>query len=263
MNRTLLIAGLVGVLAVGGLGAAALYNWVLGPTLAPSAPISAIPLQLAGTPTPAPVIPNTAGEPTAAPTTAAAPAPTAAAMAAPAGGLTVFQISQAESEVRFIIFEELRGQPVDVVGKSNQVAGELAVNPAELSSAQVGVIRVNARTLVTDQDRRNQAIRNRILNTDSYEFITFTPTEVRGLSGSAAPGDTQTFQLAGDLTIRDVTKPVVFDVTVTAEAADRLKGSALATITWADFGLIIPDVPFVANVGDTVRLELDFVALAK
>jgi len=253
MNRTLLIAGLVGVLAVGGLGAAAVYNWVLGPTLAPSAPISALPLQLASTPSPALVIPNTAGEPTAAPTTTAAPA----------NGLTVFQISPAESEVRFIIFEELRGQPVDVVGKSNQVAGELAVNPAELSSAQVGVIRVNARTLVTDQDRRNQAIRNRILNTDSYEFITFTPTEVRGLSGSAAPGDTQTFQLAGDLTIRDVTKPVVFDVTVTAEAADRLKGSALATITWADFGLIIPDVPFVANVGDTVRLELDFVALAK
>ena len=269
MNRTLLVAGLVGVLAVGGVGAVALYNWVLGPTLAPSAPISAIPLQLENTPTAAPVQPTataviaTKAAPTSEAVATTAPTATAEATAQPAGGLTVFQISQDESEVRFIIFEELRGQPVDVVGRSNQVAGELAVDPADLSSAQVGVIQVNARTLVTDEDRRNQAIRNRILNTDTYEFITFTPTEVRGLNGSAAPGDTQTFQLAGDLTIRNVTQPVVFEVTVTAEAADRLKGSATATINRADFNLIIPSVPSVANVGETVKLELDFVALAK
>jgi polyisoprenoid-binding protein YceI len=263
MNRTLLVAGLVGILAVGGLGAFALYNWVLGPTLAPSAPISAIPLQLESTPSTAPNIPNTAAEPTATIVATEAAAPTVEATAATSSGLTVFQISQAESEARFIIFEELRGRPLDVVGRSNQVAGELAVDPADLSNAQVGVIQINARSLATPDDQRNRAIRNRILNTDAYEFITFTPTEVRGLSGSAAPGDSKSFQLAGELTIRDVTQPVVFDVTVTAESATRLTGSARATINRADFNLIIPSVPSVANVGETVRLELDFVALAK
>ncbi|MGQ0601326.1 MAG: YceI family protein [Anaerolineales bacterium] len=264
MNRNILIVGVVGLLVVGGLGTVAVYNWVLGPTLAASAPINAIPLALESTPTVALVIPNTAASAVATGEATPTVAPTIEATApAATGGLTVFQISQADSEVRFIIFEELRGQPVDVVGRSNQVAGELAVNPADLSTAQVGVIQINARTLVTDQDQRNRAIRNRILNTDTYEFITFTPTEVRGLSGGAAPGDTQTFQLVGDLTIRDVTQPVVFEVTVTAESATRLKGSAFATITRADFGLIIPSVPSVANVGETVKLELDFVALAK
>lgn len=264
MNKNILIAGVIGLLVVGGLGAVAVYNWVLGPTLAASAPISAIPLALESTPTVSAVIPNTAATTVASGEAAPTVVPTIEATSAAAtGGLITFQISQADSEVRFIIFEELRGQPVDVVGASNQVAGELAVNPTDLSTTQVGVIQVNARTLITDEDRRNQAIRNRILNTDAYEFITFTPTEVRGLSGNAAPGDTMTFQLAGDLTIRDVTQPVVFDVTVNAESATRLKGSASATILRADFGLIIPSVPSVANVGETVKLELDFVALAK
>lgn len=113
-----------------------------------------------------------------------------------------------ESEVRFTIYEELRGQPKDVVGVSDQVAGEIAVLPGDLSALQVGTIQVNARTLVTDESQRNQAIRNRILNTDTYEFITFTPTEIIGLSGSGELGQTVTFQVAGDMTIRNVTRPV-------------------------------------------------------
>jgi hypothetical protein len=36
---------------------------------------------------------------------------------------------------------------------------------------------------------------------------------------------------------------------------------ASTTIQRGDFGLTIPNVPFVANVGEEVLLELDFVAL--
>jgi hypothetical protein len=35
------------------------------------------------------------------------------------------------------------------------------------------------------------------LNTDSYEFITFTPQEIVGLTGSATPGQEFSFQIAG------------------------------------------------------------------
>jgi polyisoprenoid-binding protein YceI len=264
MNGKTLWIGLGALGVVGLIVAVAVYNWVLGPTLAPSGPITAVPLNLPSStarvePSATPVVEAAqAAAPTTAPTEAAT-----ATTAAATTGLTVFEINAEASEARFIIFEELRGQPVDVVGKGNQLAGELAVNPADLSTAQVGVIQINARALATDEDRRNQAIRNRILNTDSYEFITFTPTAIRGLSGSAVPGDTAAFQITGDLTIRDVTQPVVFEVTVTANSATEVAGTAQASVKWADFGLIIPSVPFVANVGETVRLELDFVAQAK
>jgi polyisoprenoid-binding protein YceI len=126
----------------------------------------------------------------------------------------------------------------------------------------VGVIQVNARDLATDSGQRDRAIRNQILNTDSFEFITFTPNEIIGLDGSAQPGDTFTFQLAGDLTIRDITQPVVFDVTASVDSANRLTGTAAVTVQRADFNLTIPRVPSVADVSEDVRVELDFVAAA-
>ena len=264
MNRKFLLFGLVGVLVIGGVLAAAVYNWVLGPTLAASGEITPIPvLPRESTATaPAAAATNTA-ETVAetAPTDVAAPTTDPTAETA-ASGLTVLQIIPAESEVRFILSEVLRGQPTTVVGITDQVAGEIAVDPADLSTAQVGVIQVNARDLETDNGQRNRAIRNRILNTDSYEFITFTPTEVIGLSGSAQPGDTFTFQLAGDLTIRDVTQPVVFDVTATVDAMNQLSGSAVVTVNRGDYNLQIPSVPSVADVSEEVRVELDFVAAA-
>lgn len=104
------------------------------------------------------------------------------------GSLLRFQISQDGSEARFYIDEVLRGNPVEVVGVSNQIAGELAVDFTDLSSVQVGVVQVNARDLETDSEQRNRAIRNQILQTDSHELITFTPLEVSRLSNNAQPG---------------------------------------------------------------------------
>lgn len=174
----------------------------------------------------------------------------------------LFRIAPEGSEARFTISEMLRGKPNTVVGKSNQVAGEIAVNPNDLSAAKVGVIQVDARTLETDTAQRNRAIRNFILNTNSYEYVTFTPTEISGLSGKAEQGKTLTFKIAGTLAIRDVSKPVVFDVTARADAGTQLSGTASATINRSDYNLTIPSVPFVANVGEQVKLDIDFVAQA-
>lgn len=173
--------------------------------------------------------------------------------------LAVFEISQADSQVSFSIYEELAGQPKTVVGVTDQVAGQIAINLNDLSQTQVGVIQVNARTFVTDNNRRNNAIRNFILNTNQYEFITFTPIEVINLSGNAEPGQSVTFQIAGDLTIRNVTQPVVFEVTVQGDTS-TLTGKATALINRNDFDLTIPSVPNVANVGAEVTLEINFVA---
>ncbi|MGH2544692.1 MAG: YceI family protein, partial [Ardenticatenaceae bacterium] len=83
-----------------------------------------------------------------------------------------------------------------------------------------------------------------------------------GLPDRASMGDTYSFQVVGDLTIRDVTHEVVWEVTVTPQSEGRLEGSATTTIRYADWGLAIPQVPFVANVSDEVRLELDWMATA-
>ncbi len=85
-----------------------------------------------------------------------------------------------------------------------------------------------------------------------------TPTEIIGLSGSAEAGQSFDFRIAGDLTIRDITQPVEFDVSVQVESPDRLVGQARAVVNRADYNLVIPSVPGVANVGEEVTLEIDF-----
>ena len=75
--------------------------------------------------------------------------------------------------------------------------------------------------------------------------------------------ETLEFQISGDLTVRDITHPITFDVTVTAVSETRLEGSASAILARGDYGLQIPEVPRVANVDEEVLLEIDFVAVTK
>jgi len=171
-----------------------------------------------------------------------------------------FQIVQAESEARFTMDELLRGEPTTVVGVTDQVAGEILVDFANPAVAQVGTININARTLTTDSDFRNKAIKNKILETDAYEFITFTPTAISGLPDSVSAGDSFEFEMTGDLTIRDITNEAVFVVSVTAVSESRLEGSASSIVSRGAYNLVIPSVPSVAEVDEDVVLELDFVA---
>lgn len=181
--------------------------------------------------------------------------------AAPAGGnLIVVQINQDNSQARFELDEDLRGQRLTVVGATSEVAGEIAFNLSDLSQTQIGIIQISARTLKTDNDFRNRAIQNQILDTGPYELITFTPTAINGLPPSAVVGDTITFTIDGDLTIRHITLPATFTVQVTITSETEISGMATAIVTRSDYELTIPSVPNVANVEQEVELYIDFVA---
>ena len=178
------------------------------------------------------------------------------------GEARTFSISQAESEVRFELDEDLRGQRTTVVGITDQVAGEIRVDMADLSTAQVGVMQINARTLLTDNSFRNRAIQNEILETGEFEFITFEPVAIEGLPESVGVGEEITFNIAGDLTIRDITQSIVFSVVAKVDSENQISGTATAIIERVDFDLNIPSVPNVANVEEEVELYIDFVAIA-
>lgn len=274
-TRNIIIAvTVVAVLIVGGVA------WsFLAPAAEPSAPIAAVPIQLspsvaAAAPTEAPAEPTTAPEPTeveatpdpyanATATTEVVEAPTEAPAeptTAPASQPIIFEIEQATSQARFSIDEILNGSPKTVIGVTDQVAGQLAVDPTNPTSAQVGQILINARGFTTDSGNRNNAIKNRILRTNEFEFITFTPTAISGLPASAAVGAPITFQVTGDLTMLETTRSVTFDVTLTPLSESELSGTATATILYADWGIQIPQVPQVAGVDEDVILELAFTA---
>lgn len=180
------------------------------------------------------------------------------------GSQVVYRISQADSTVEYNIYELLNGADKTVVGSTNQVAGDILLDLNDLAQTQIGAISINARTFATDDERRDNSVARFILQSedDANEFITFQPTSITGLSSSAAVGDTLEFQVMGDLTIAGVTQSATFTVSATLESADQLTGHGEATVQRSAFNLSIPNVPFVANVGDEVTLKLDFVANA-
>jgi polyisoprenoid-binding protein YceI len=185
--------------------------------------------------------------------------------AAISGDVQTFQLTQAGTEARFTIDEVLMGQDKTVVGVTSLVEGQIMVDPTNPSSAQIGPIRIDARGLTTDSDRRNGAIQRFVLGStqDAYRYITFTPTAVEGLPESVAIGEPFQFTVTGDLTIRDVTLSKAFPMTVTANSESELVGSGAITILLEEYQLSIPSVPSVAWVADEVKLEIEFTAAAQ
>lgn len=176
-----------------------------------------------------------------------------------------FHIVAAESQASFTTEEDLRGLRTTVVGTTSDVGGTINVVMGEPALSSIGDIVISARTLTTDNDFRNRALRSRILSSsqDQNEFIVFEPRELSNFSAdSIAEGETIGFDITGDLTVRGATQSVTFAAQATLDSAEQITGSAATTVLYADFGLTIPDVPSVSWVADEVELRLDFVARA-
>jgi polyisoprenoid-binding protein YceI len=179
--------------------------------------------------------------------------------------IQTFSIVPEESQVLFLLDEDLMGSRNTVIGTTDQVAGNILVNFDNPSESMVGPIEINLRTLATDNEFRNRALRDQILesNRDEYEFTTFTPTAISGLPDEVEIGDTFRFTLTGDLPLRAVTNTLDWEVEVTIVSETRIEGRARTTITRTQYDLIIPTVPTVANVEEEIDLAIEFVAVTE
>ena len=225
MKDKTLVGGII-VMAVGVIFIGLIYFFFLSDAQTPTAPITAIPLNISGD----------------------------------KENFTIFELDTSESSVSFSLEESLRGLPTTAVGSSHQVAGQIGVDFNNPANSQVGPILINARTLLTDNEFRNNAIQNFILLTEAYEFITFKPTNISGLPTTLTPNEPITVQIEGDLTIKDITQTAVFSTVITIKDSTQLSGTATAQIQRSDFNLTIPDAPGVANVSETVTLTINFSA---
>ncbi len=230
------------------------------PTAAPPAPTAApqTPPTAVSAPTSAPVATaTTAPEPAA----TEAPAPAAEAPAEPAEasqGATTFVLGEG-TVARYKVEEELARQGFFVAtGETTEVVGRIAFDEGGGVVADESSIVIQAGTLRTDSDRRDRYVRERTLLTAQYPEVVFRPTSVEGLPSSISEASgTVEFTISGDLTIRDQTRPVTWDVT--AEFGDIITGIAAIDITFEQFAMDKPSVAIVLSVEDTIRLELAFV----
>jgi polyisoprenoid-binding protein YceI len=163
------------------------------------------------------------------------------------------------SEARFRAREVLAGNtlPNDAVGTTKAIEGTIIGKmDGSIVSAQ-SKVRVDLRTLKSDQAMRDNFIKQDTLNTSKYPYADFVLIEAPGLP-KALPADGQVnFQLVGDMTIRDVTKRMTWDVKSQVKG-DVVTGTAVSKFTFALFNMTKPNVARVLSIEDTVQLELDF-----
>jgi polyisoprenoid-binding protein YceI len=202
--------------------------------------------------------------PTKAPTTTMNETPSVEASDQTADDTTdeTFRIVSEKTTASFSLNEMLRGEPVTVVGTTNQVTGGVTADRADLGTMSLGTVRINARTFVTDNEQRNNAIRRLVLKTedDANEFIEFTATSVTGLPQTAEIGTPFAFQTTGNLTVSGVTREVTFSGTATFTSDNEITGSAETFLHYPDFGISVPDLPFLADVAQDTSLKIEFVA---
>jgi polyisoprenoid-binding protein YceI len=226
-------------------------------------------LAACGSSTSQPAAAPTAAPAAVAPITAPADAPTAAsnapaAAAAPSGvasGTRTFMIVPEQTEASYQVQEKFlnRDLPNMALGKTNAVTGELQLSLNGKPSGKVTKISVDLRTLTSDQSRRDSRIRTQWLESEKYPFAEFTSTDIQGIPDSYTEGQEVSFKLTGDMKIRDVTKPVTFDVKGKLEG-DTITGSATSKILMKDFGFDPPNVAGMLTVEDGVTVAINFTA---
>ena len=168
--------------------------------------------------------------------------------------------SSAQYAVNEVFLQENR--PYRAVGTTNVVSGTFVVATEGVPAGKVSKIQIDLRTLQSDSGRRDNAIRERWLESNTYPYAEFVSTNALNLPDSYQAGSQVSFNLVGDMTIHGVAKSVewLVDGTLTG---DTVQGQATTTINMSDFGITAPNIANMIKVEDEVELKVQFVATAQ
>jgi polyisoprenoid-binding protein YceI len=154
--------------------------------------------------------------------------------------------------VGFRVAETLAGLgDVDAVGRTPEVQGTLTV---EGTTATAVDIVADLATLTTDDSRRDSKVRD-ALGTSQFPTARFRLTEPIDLGADAATGGAVRVEAIGELTVRDVTQPVVFPLEARL-VDDVIVVVGSLRIEFADYGVKVPTAPIVLSADEFGDVEL-------
>lgn len=176
----------------------------------------------------------------------------------------LYRINSDRSEVRFSVYETF--PEGTAIGRTNQIAGDIILDFNNPANSQLGTVRINLRSLVTDDPKRDASIRCCVLLTaqDAYEFGEFVPTNLANLPSMVQVGGQYNFSVSGNLTVRGVTQPVTFEVGVLVNSLNEISGTAKTIANRSVFNILDNHETGLDHhgVAEEVTLEFDFVANA-
>ena len=180
------------------------------------------------------------------------------------GSGVTYVLDPSQSEASYAVREQLvrLDFPSDAIGKTNEVSGMVTLNQDGSIDQANSKFTVDLSTLQSDESKRDGYVSRNILQTDQYPQAVFVPAQVTGLPEAVPQSGNLNFQVTGDMTIRDVTRPVTWDVTANLNDGN-VSGTATTSFTFEDFNLNQPRVPVVLSVVDNITLNVNFVLVSE
>ena len=176
----------------------------------------------------------------------ARPAGTPGATASPAADGAELQVVPGDSFVGYRVREEFASiGVVDAVGRTNQVTGTVRVDGDRLVAA---TLEAQLDTLRSDESRRDNALRTRGIETDTF------PTAQFRLSGPVTLSS-KTAHATGRLTLHGVTQPIRVSVRGQRLADGQIEVVGSAPIAFDRFGIEPPSIAGFVTVRDRGTLE--------
>jgi polyisoprenoid-binding protein YceI len=174
-------------------------------------------------------------------------------------GESLYRVQPRRSTVTYEVEENLAGISKTATGSTQGIAGDVAVNDADASATRLGEIVVDVAQLDSDEEMRDRRLRQDFLESGDYPLARFVPASVAGLpSGPAAAGQAYDVEIAGDLTVKTTTAPVVLSGTATLDGAEvRLVASTPVKMSTFDVGPI--SLFGFVSTSDEVTLTFDIV----
>lgn len=162
---------------------------------------------------------------------------------------------------RYLIREELANieLPFDAIGETSEVSGAFTFTADGEIVPESSRIVLNAESLRSDEENRDRYLRRNGIQTATYPEIVFVATSIDGLAWPLPGSGEVEFTIYGDLTVREVTRPVAWQAVATFDGASVM-GTAKTNFTFGEFEMEVPDLFFIVSLEDNIRLELDFVA---
>ena len=136
-----------------------------------------------------------------------------------------------------------------VKGKASKISGAVY---RDSSSEIQGEVRIPVASLTTDSAMRDRKMLV-VMGAPTFSEIVFRVTALEGLTAAVVNGYGP-LQIHGNLSIREITKPVILSGTLATQPNGALDVNGTTTISWADYGVEDPSI-FIAKLSPTVNIS--------
>ena len=158
------------------------------------------------------------------------------------------------SQVGYRVDEILFGQDAEAVGRTDDVTGTLEIEGTTVTAV---AMEADMTTVASDQERRDDQFKGRIMDVERYPTATFALTEPIELGSLPPVGEVVEHEATGDLTLHGTTKPVTF-VLRAKRSASTIEVNGSIPVVFADYG--IPN-PSFGPVSTDDHGELEFLVV--